>query len=156
VSRLRVSGTRGVNRLVRNHLAILARTSGYSWSGRDDSRYSRPGTHPELPIVCRPEAVLVTHLAHLGARRKWARVALAGVAMLCIGIVLWGTVVAREPHDEKHLVEIAVLAMASLAMLSSLYMVLHWAFRPENSFSESFIVFASNPLGYLLTYWVRK
>jgi hypothetical protein len=48
-------------------------------------------------------------------RRRWARGVLAGAAMLCIGIVTWGALVSREPHDEKLLIEIAVLTLASLA-----------------------------------------
>lgn len=89
-------------------------------------------------------------------RRKWARGVLAGAVVLCIGIVIWAIVVAREPYDEKLVLEATGLAMASLAMLSSLYIVLHRAFRPENLFSESFIEFASNPLAYLLTRSVRR
>jgi len=89
-------------------------------------------------------------------RRMWARSALACAAILCVGSAIWCVVLTRESHDEDLIVRAAILTIASLAILSSLYIVLHWAFRPENLFSESFIEFASNPLGYLLIRLMRR
>jgi hypothetical protein len=76
--------------------------------------------------------------------------------MISVGTVIWVVVVTGEPHDEKLVLQAAGLTMASLGMSSSLYIALHWAFRPENLFSKSFIDFASNPLGYLLTRWTQR
>jgi hypothetical protein len=40
----------------------------------------------------------------------------------------------------------APLIVASLAVLSSAYIVLHWAFRPENLFSEGFLQTIAFPI----------
>jgi hypothetical protein len=42
------------------------------------------------------------------------------------------------------------LTLASIGMFSSSYIALHWAFRPENLFSSSFLKVISNPIGLVL------
>lgn len=89
-------------------------------------------------------------------RRKCAWGVLASAAILFLGTVIWTILLIRKPHDWKLVSDTASLTMASLALLSSLYILLHWAFRPENLFSTSLVEFASNPFAYILTYWTRR
>ena len=42
----------------------------------------------------------------------------------------------------------ASLTLTSLLLLNTIYIAIHWAFRPENLFPERFLAFITNPLGW--------
>ena len=46
--------------------------------------------------------------------------------------------------------------MSSCALINSVYVTIHWAFRPENLFSERARGFADDPLIFLLFEFIRK
>lgn len=45
--------------------------------------------------------------------------------------------------------------LASAALLSGVYIALHWAFRPENLFPRAFLTFAGNPFGAIVRRLMR-
>lgn len=46
--------------------------------------------------------------------------------------------------------------LASAALLSGVYIALHWAFRPENLFPRAFLALAGNPFGAIVRRLVRR
>jgi hypothetical protein len=68
--------------------------------------------------------------------------------MLCIGLLVFD-LLALPRHTDGATVKGLGLFLASLAMLSSLYIALHWALRPENLFSKGLIGLLSDPISYL-------
>jgi hypothetical protein len=47
------------------------------------------------------------------------------------------------------------LFLASYLLLSTIYIALHWAFRPENLFPAAFIALVSNPFGLIVRKLMR-
>jgi len=45
--------------------------------------------------------------------------------------------------------------LASCSLLSTVYIALHWGFRPENLFPRAFLKFAGNPFGVIMRKLVR-
>ena len=59
-------------------------------------------------------------------------------------------------RNEKSWAEWAVSPfLASCGLLSTIYVTLHWGFRPENLFSRGFLAFAANPFGAIFRRLVR-
>ena len=68
----------------------------------------------------------------------------------CIGTFAVAFVAAKQ-HAEQTTTLFLALLLASMIAFSSFYMVVHWAFRPENIFSRKFLLFIKNPV----LYWFR-
>ena len=51
---------------------------------------------------------------------------------------------------------ISFLILTSLLLQNTVYIAIHWAFRPENLFPHSFIQAISNPLGSFLGLFVKQ
>jgi hypothetical protein len=81
-------------------------------------------------------------------RLRWARRAIVSFLALSIGIIAFMFLTARL-HNRILVEKSLNLFLPSLGMLSSLYIALHWAFRPENLFNKEFLRFMTNPLGYI-------
>lgn len=78
-------------------------------------------------------------------RVKAAKVLLGAVLIafiLCFAVVLFAALRSALSTYDRGL----HLVVASLAVLSSVYIALHWAFRPENLFSHALLQTAAFPL----------
>ncbi|GEM_PF-3251683 len=51
-------------------------------------------------------------------------------------------------HNRASSAKELTMALTSLALLNTIYIAVHWAFRPENLFPSSLLVFISNPFLY--------
>jgi hypothetical protein len=77
-------------------------------------------------------------------RIRIAKVILGAVAanfLFCLVLAIW----------ERRTVSETALSMllASMTLLSTVYIAIHWAFRPETLFRSQFVVFIPNPFVYL-------
>jgi hypothetical protein len=82
-------------------------------------------------------------------RIRFAKVLLglsAANFLFCFGLMIF----ARGFHYNALFDHTPGLVLTSFLLLNTIYIATHWAFRPENLFSESFIKFISNPIGYFL------
>lgn len=78
-------------------------------------------------------------------RRIAARFAIGASVALCCAILILSVLVNLREHTDLH-DTMSLLALISVVLVQSVYLVVHWGLRPENVFSETFIRFASNPL----------
>jgi hypothetical protein len=80
------------------------------------------------------------------ARLKLAR-AVFSISLLnficCLGVFIAGVGLGNQPLVER----MVSLILTSFLLMNTVYIVIHWAFRPENLFSGSFIRAISDPLG---------
>ena len=67
--------------------------------------------------------------------------------VLCVGWSLY----ARSNGDIGLREKGVGLILTSFLMLNTIYIAIHWAFRPENLFSASFLRVIANPLGELFS-----
>jgi hypothetical protein len=86
-------------------------------------------------------------LLSITLRRIAAAKVILGVAILNFVICLAATWLAGQ--EPAIFADGASVSLASLALVSSIYIALHWAFRPENLFSEGFLRTAAFPLWFL-------
>jgi hypothetical protein len=114
----------------------------------------------ERVFVLHATAMLITF--HRTGRQTWqpvfeisrTRITLAKILLglsvvnflLCVGLLIF----ARLFHDNALLGKTPGLILASFLLANTIYIAIHWAFRPENLFPRSFIEFISNPIGYFL------
>ena len=78
------------------------------------------------------------------------------LARLCLGLavanfifyllLVWGYFLRSKALDELRVLSF----LTSLLLVNTLYVALHWAFRPENLFSHTFRQVIANPI----TYWL--
>lgn len=82
------------------------------------------------------------------ARLKLAR-AVFSISLLnficCLGVFIVGVGLGNQPLVER----MVSLILTSFLLMNTIYIFIHWAFRPENLFSGSFIRAISDPLGIL-------
>jgi len=67
--------------------------------------------------------------------------------LLCVGVAFYGAIKGDFALSDKG----PGLILTSLLMLQTIYIAIHWAFRPENLFSPSFLRVIGNPLGELFS-----
>jgi hypothetical protein len=76
---------------------------------------------------------------------------LLGLATLnfavCMGTLIVATLGERTALEDK----MVYLVLTSFLLQNTTYIALHWAFRPENLFSASFLRVIANPLGELFS-----
>jgi hypothetical protein len=88
-------------------------------------------------------------------RIRAAKIVLAVAAanfLLYIGAFLFGEV----RGDMTSTVRTVPLIVTSFILLNTVYIAIHWAFRPENLFSRTFIATISNPVRPLLRHRRRR
>jgi len=66
--------------------------------------------------------------------------------LLCVGVALYASK-GDSALNEKG----PGLMLTSLVMLQTIYIAVHWAVRPENLFSPTFLRIIGNPLGELFS-----
>ena len=66
--------------------------------------------------------------------------------VLCLGAFIVASLRGYHALQDKTV----PLILTSFLLQNTVYIALHWAFRPENLFSSSFIEALSNPLGSVL------
>lgn len=72
--------------------------------------------------------------------------------IVCLGaLLIWRN--GEEPIWQDRIVP---LILTSFLLQNTVYIALHWAFRPENLFPGSFIRVISNPLGSFLGLFIRN
>ncbi len=76
--------------------------------------------------------------------------ALFGLATLNFAVWFGAFIVAGNQRDQLFGGRAAFLILTSFLLQNTVYIALHWAFRPENIFPGSFIEALSNPLGSVL------
>ena len=98
-------------------------------------------------------------------RRAWApmlrltpvRIWIARIllALAAANFVICSAVFFVAASRQKPGVELGTLPLilASFVLLNTIYITVHWGFRPENLFPAYFLQAISNPLGLI---WVRK
>jgi hypothetical protein len=67
---------------------------------------------------------------------------------LCIGMMVLAMLTLPLSSDRSSS-RMVCLVLASMGVVSSLYIALHWAFRPENLFTKGLLGFLSNPIAYI-------
>lgn len=102
-----------------------------------------------------PRPIWMPVLEVKGGRIKAARLLLACtlinlVVWLLASFVLWATQI-RGP-----LPWVFCIFAAAVTLLNAVYVVIHWALRPENLFSERFRRFANDPIVFLIFHSVLK
>jgi len=99
----------------------------------------QPGMRPPWPPL----------FAVTSERIRWARVlffAATGNFVICVA----GPLIA-DPDRYRWLEgRAAALILTSLLLQNTVYIAIHWAFRPENLFSPTFVEAISNPVGIVL------
>ncbi len=78
----------------------------------------------------------------------WARRGILLVFVIFVCSVLF-VFIAIFLHNETLSLRGFGLVLASMGMLSSTYIALHWAFRPENLFNDGLLKFVTDPVSYL-------
>ncbi len=81
-------------------------------------------------------------------RLTLARLLIGGSFLLFAAAFIYVLVVLRRREEAAAIKGLGIL-LASMAALSSTYMIVHWALRPENIFTPQFLHFFRNPLLYL-------
>jgi hypothetical protein len=79
------------------------------------------------------------------------------LAVSAANVLVWLiTVFVSALQNEKTWAEWALSPfLASCGLLSTIYLAVHWGFRPENLFPRGFLAFAGNPLGTIIKRLVR-
>jgi hypothetical protein len=66
--------------------------------------------------------------------------------LICLGVFVCAVVQGNAVLETKGV----ALILTSFLLLNTIYIAIHWAYRPENLFSSTFIRAISNPLGLIL------
>jgi hypothetical protein len=82
-------------------------------------------------------------------RTRVARLILTFALINCL-VWLVTCVVVWIIHNQGRLPWTFSLLASGVLLLNALYVVVHWAFRPENLFSEKFRRFADDPIVFLI------
>jgi hypothetical protein len=73
--------------------------------------------------------------------------------MVCFGIFLIAGKLGNKALEDRTV----PLILTSFLLQNTVYIAVHWAFRPENLFHSSFVEIISNPLGsFLRLFWPHK
>jgi hypothetical protein len=88
-------------------------------------------------------------------RIRIARI-LLGLATLNFAAWFGAFIIAGSHRNQLLGGRIAFLILTSFLLQNTVYIALHWAFRPENLFPNSFIEALSNPLGSVLALFVPR
>jgi hypothetical protein len=88
-------------------------------------------------------------LAVTQGRVRFAR-ALFALATLNFAVWFCALIVAGNQRNQLFGGRVTFLILTSFLLQNTVYITLHWAFRPENLFPGPFIDVLSNPLGSLL------
>jgi O-antigen/teichoic acid export membrane protein len=67
--------------------------------------------------------------------------------LVCLGVFLYAEYRGNEALGNAGV----ALILTSFLLLNTVYIAIHWAFRPENLFSSSFLRVIANPLGELFS-----
>ncbi len=88
----------------------------------------------------------------LAVTRIRVRLARGLFALATLNFAVWfgAFIVAGNQRDQSFGGRAAFLILTSFLLQNTVYIALHWAFRPENLFPGSFIEALSNPLGSVL------
>ena len=105
--------------------------------------HRRPGTVLWLPV-----------LRITSQRIKAAQAILLVTALNMIGWLTAIFVLALQNYKAQAEWALSPF-LASAALLSGVYIALHWAFRPENLFPRAFLTFAGNPFGAIVRRLMR-
>jgi hypothetical protein len=105
--------------------------------------------HRDLRTVLWPTVLQVTSKRTMAAKI---------ILLLAIAnVIAWlSSIFVLALQNGKPLAEWALSPfLASCALLSTVYVAMHWAFRPENLFPRGLMQFAANPFGAIVRKLVR-
>jgi len=82
-------------------------------------------------------------------RRIWLAKLLLGLATLSFVLCFGTFLIARFQGNQRLEDKTIPLVLTSFLLQNTVYIAIHWAFRPDKLFSASFIRLVSNPIGFL-------